>query len=157
MSDNPAVPPDPTVATADWVRPSDPLITLEQDRSVLAWLHGSNQLSPATTGYLSEALLEWALLGLSWPEEAEPTAGPDCDHLQALAQIAERLQQRIVLAQPLSAKFDLGQVGRLLNRAIRCELDPVALQDSLDRELVHAMPWLAGPPAPVVLADDRVL
>jgi hypothetical protein len=157
VSDNSAVPPDPTVATADQEWPSDPLITLEQDRSVLAWLHGSNQLSPATTGYLCEALLEWALLGLTWPEEAEPDAGPDCDHLQALAQIAERLQQRIVLAQPLSAKFDLGRVGRLLNRAIRCELDPVALQDSLDRELVHAMPWLAGPPAPVVLADDRVL
>lgn len=157
MYDTPAVPPHQTVLPADQERPADPLTTLEQDRSVLAWLHGSSQLSAATTGYLCEALLEWALLGLSWPEEAEPAAGPECDHLQALAQIVERLQQRIVLAQPLSAKFDLGRVGRLLNRAIRCELDPAALQDSLDRELVHAMPWLTGPPAPVVLADDRVL
>jgi hypothetical protein len=34
----------------------DPLPPLEHDRSVLAWLHGSEQLSTAATGYVCDAL-----------------------------------------------------------------------------------------------------
>lgn len=70
---------------------------------------------------------------LGWPqEERELVAGPDCDHLQVLVQIVERLTQRIPLAQPVSAKFDLARVGRLLSHAVACQRDPDALQQSLD-------------------------
>jgi hypothetical protein len=157
MSDDPSSPFDPIVSPAEQ-QPADPLPPLEQDRAVLAWLHGSEQLTAAATGHLCEALLEWALIGSSWPqEETEPTAGPDCDHLQVLVQITERLTQRITLVQPLSAKFDLARIGQHLSQAVACQRDPDALQQALDRELVHRMPWLAGPPAPVVYADGRTL
>jgi hypothetical protein len=148
---------DPTIPAPPNQWPGDPMPTLAQDRAVLAWLHGSDQLSADATGYVCEALLEWALLGLAWPQGSEPPAGPDCDHLQVLIQITERLQRRIMLAQPLAAKFDLGRVGRHLSLAVRCQLDPAGLQETLDRESVHRMPWLAGPPPPVVLADGGVL
>jgi hypothetical protein len=156
MTHDPTLPVDPTPPPSDqW---PDPLPPLERDRSVLAWLHGSDQLSAGATGYLCDALLEWALIGLGWPqEEVEPAAGPDCDHLQVLVHITERMTQRIVLAQSVSAKFDLARVGRLLSQAVACQRDPEALQQSLDRELVHRMPWLAGPPQPVVFADGRTL
>lgn len=158
MIDDPLLPFDPTAPPPGQQWPDDPLPSLEQDRSVLAWLHGSDQLSADATGYLCDALLEWALIGLSWPqEEIEPAAGPDCDHLQVLVHISERLTQRITLAQPMSAKFDLARVGRLLSHAVACQRDPDALQQSLDRELVQRMPWLAGPPPPVVFADGRTL
>lgn len=158
MTDDPSLTFDPTVPLPGQQWPEDPLPSLEQDRSVLAWLHGSDQLSAGAIGYLCDAMLEWALTGSSWPqEELEPTAGPDCDHLQVLVQITERLAQRIVLAESVSAKFDLARVGRLLSHAVACQRDPEALQQSLDREMVHRMPWLAGPPAPVVFPDGRML
>lgn len=156
MSDDPSLPFDRTASPADQ-QPADPLPPLEQDRAVLAWLHGSDQLTAAATGHLCEALLEWALIGSSWPQESEPAGGPDCDHLQVLVQITERLAQRVALAQPLSAKFDLAHIGRHLSQAVACQRDPDALQQALDRELVHRMPWLAGPPAPIVYADGRML
>lgn len=156
MSDDQSSPYDPTVSPAEQ-QPADPLPPLERDRAVLAWLHGSDQLTAAATGHLCEALLEWALIGSSWPEESEPTAGPDCDHLQVLVQITERLTQWIALVQPLSAKFDLARIGRHLSQAVACQRDPDALRQALDRELVNRMPWLAGPPPPVVFADGRTL
>lgn len=158
MADDPSLTFDSTVPPPGQQWPHVPLPSLEQDRSVLAWLHGSEQLSAGAIGYLCDALLAGALVGLSWPqEESEPAAGPDCDHVQVLVQITERIAQRIVLAQPVSAKFDLARVGRLLSHAVACQRDPDALQQSLDRELVHRMPWLAGPPAPVVFPDGRTL
>ncbi len=158
MTDDPSLTFVPTVPPPGQPWPDDRLPSLEQDRSVLAWLHGSDQLSAGAIGYLCDALLVGVLVGLSWPQEgSEPAAGPDCDHLQVLVQIAERLTQRIVLAQPVSAKFDLARVGRLLSHAVACQRDPDALQQSLDRELVHRMPWLDGPPAPIVFPDGRTL
>lgn len=157
MSDDPSLPFDPTVPLPDQRPAADPLPPLEQDRAVLAWLHGSDQLTAAATGHLCEALLDWALIGSSWPQESEPVAGPDCDHLQVLVQITERLTQRIALAQPVSVKFDLARLGRHLSHAVACQRDPDGLQQALDRELVHRMPWLAGPPAPVKYADGRML
>ncbi len=109
------------------------------------------------TGYLCDALLQWAMLGEGWPDPAEPAAGPECDHLEVLVQIAERLVRRAVVAQPLSRRFELAGVGWELSNAIRCQRDPQALEDSQWRDTVHRMPWLAGPRAPVLLADGRVL
>lgn len=157
MSDDTSLPFDPATPPPDQRWTGDPLPPLEQDRAVLAWLHSSEQLTAAATGYLCEALLEWALIGSNWPQEREPVAGPDCNHLQVLVQIAERLTQRIALAQPVSVKFDLARVGRHLSLAVACQRDPDGLQQALDRELVHRMPWLAGPPPPVEYADRSVL
>jgi hypothetical protein len=165
-SDHPRFPEDltasidpfgPTVPPAGQQWPSDPPPSLEEDLSVLAWLQCSHALSPEATGYICDALLQWAMLGGSWPDPAEPAAGPDCDHLEALVQITERLVRRAVAAQPLSRRFELADVGRELGNAIRCQRDPQALADSQWRDMVHRMPWLAGPPAPVVLDDGRVL
>jgi hypothetical protein len=150
-------PPEPTAASAGQPWPSDPPPALEQDLAVLAWLQCSHELSAGATGYVCDALLQWAMLGKSWPDPAEPVAGPNCDHLEALVQIAERLVRRAVVAQPLSRRFELARVGRELSNAIRCQRDPQALEDSQWREMVRRMPWLAGPPAPVLLADGRVL
>jgi hypothetical protein len=148
---------DPAAASAGQQWPSDPPPTLEQDLSVLAWLQCSHELSAEATGYVCDALLQWALLGESWPDPAEPVAGADCNHLEVLVQIAERLLRRAVVAQPLSRRFELATVGRELSNAIRCQRDPQALEDSQWRDMVHRMPWLAGPPTPVLLADGRVL
>jgi len=74
-----------------------------------------------------------------------------------LVQITERLMRRAVVAEPLSRRFELAWVGRELGTAIHCQRDPEALARSQWRELVHRQPWLAGPPAPVVLPDGRVL
>ncbi len=147
----------PTDAAAGQPWPSAPPPTVEQDLSVLAWLQCSHELSAEATGYLCDALLQWALLGEGWPDPAEPLAGPVCDHLEVLVQIAERLVRRAVVAQPLSRRFELAGIGRDLSNAIRCQRDPQALEDSQWRDMVHRMPWLAGPPAPVLLADGRVL
>lgn len=158
MTDDPSLTFDRTELPPGRPWPEGPLPSLEQDWSVLAWLHGSDQLSAGAIGYLCDALLVGVFVGLSWPqEESEPAAGPDCDHLQVLVQITERLTQRILLAQPVAAKFDLARVGRLLSHAVACQRDPDALEQSLDRELVHRMPELAGPPAPVVYPDGSML
>lgn len=159
MSDVPSTPDGMSGAPPAGQLP-EPMATLpplEQDRSVLAWLHGSQQLSAAATGYLCDALLEWALAGLPWPEEAAPAASLQRDHLQTLVLIAERLQQRIALTRPASSTLVLGRVGRHLSHAIRCQLDPQGLQASLDREQLHQLPWLASRPSPVGLGDGLVL
>jgi len=142
---------------ADPDTPPGGMPTLAQDRSVLAWLHQSPQLSQATTGYLCDALVEWALLGLPWPDEAEPAPGATGEHLNILRDIIERLLMRIDVTAPVSAALDLGRIGGLLQQALCGEVDPEGLRQSQGRELLHRMPRLADPPAPVVLADGRVL
>lgn len=131
--------------------------SLEQDLALLAWLQSSSNLSAQSTGYICDALLKWAMLGELWPDPVEPRAGSECDHLDLLGQVTERLSWRIHDAQPLARKFDLARIARELSNAIRCQRDPEALQGSLERELVHRMPWLAEAPTPVRLDDGRVL
>ena len=158
MTDNPADLHDPTVPLTDEEWPDDRPPTLAQDLAVLAWLQASHQLSGESTGYICGALLEWVLLGESWPRDpAEPVAGPECDHLEALVQIAERWVGRSVVAVPISRRFEMAMVGRELSYAIRCQRDPQQLADSIEREMLHRMPWLAGPPAPVLSRDGSVL
>jgi hypothetical protein len=120
---------------------------------VLAWLQCSTQLSGEVTGYLCDALLDWALSGRGYPQMGLPEAGPDCDHLLALQQILERFPRRIAEAQTVADKLELGHVGRLLARAYRASWDPQGVQDAFDRELLMAMPWLAAPPAAYRLSD----
>lgn len=150
----PTDPFDPTIPTAGQVWPSDPLPDLEHDREVLSWLQCSPQLSGAVTGYLVDALLDWAVSGRGYPQMAPPDAGPDCDHLQALQQIIERIPQRIAEAPTVADKLELGRAGRMLSRAFWAAWDPQGVQDAIDRELVMAMPWLAGPPASIEIPDD---
>ena len=136
---------------------SDKQPSFAEDLSLLVWLQASGDLTAGTTGYICDALLQWAMLGERWPDPAEPSAGPECDHLDLVEQVAERLSWRIHDAQPLGQKFDLARIARELGNAIRCQRDPEALRGSLERELVHRMPWLEAAPAPVRLADGRVL
>jgi len=144
---------DPTIPPVRRHRPSDPLPDLEHDREVLSWLQCSPQLSSEVKGYLVDALLDWALTGRGYPQMALPDAGPDCDHLQALQQIIERIPQRIAEAETVADKLELGRAGRLLSRAFWAAWDSQGVQDAVDRELVMAMPWLAGPPAPYEVPD----
>jgi len=138
----------PTDAPVGRQWPSDPLPDLERDREVLAWLQCSSQLSGDVTGYLVDALLDWALSGRGYPQMALPDAGPDCDHLQALQQIIERIPQRIAEARTVADKLELGRAGRMLSRALWASWDPEGVKDAHDRELIMAMPWLAGSPEP---------
>ena len=130
-----------------------PLPTLESDREVLAWLQCSTQLGAEVTGHLCDALLDWALVGRGYPRMAPQETGPDCDHLLAFQRIIERFPRRIAEAQTVADKLELGHVGRLLARAYRASWDPQGVQDAFDRELMMAMPWVAGPPAAYRLAD----
>ena len=143
----------PTVPPAGQQWPSDPLPDLEHDREVLSWLQCSPQLNADVKGYLVDALLDWALRGRSYPQMALPDAGPDCDHLQALQQIIERIPQRIAEAQTVADKLELGRAGRMLSRAFCAAWDPQGVQDAIDRELIMAMPWLAGPPGALEVPD----
>lgn len=160
-SDKPGFPDvalDPTVRAAGQQWPSDPPPTLEHDRQVLAWLQCSTELSGDVTGYICDALLDWSLNGgRRYPDEVLPDAGPNCDHLQALKEIVERIPQRIIDADTVAERMELGRAGRLLSRAVWASVDPEAVRDAIGRELVMLMPWLAGPPAPFVLPDGRVL
>ena len=131
--------------------------SLGQDLALLAWLQSSSNLSAQSTGYICDALLQWVMLGEPWPDPIEPLAGPECDHLDLLGQVTERLSWRIHDAQPLARKFDLARIARELANAIRCQRDAEALSGSLEREMVHRMPWLAAAPAPVRLNDGREL
>ena len=70
--------------------PSDEQVSLEQDLAWLAWLQSSPILSSQSTGYICDALLQWAMLGEPWPDPAEPAAGTECDHLELLVQVTER-------------------------------------------------------------------
>jgi len=164
MVDDPATPdicnfqapPDQGIPDGDQRWPSR-APSVEQDVALLAWLQSSPNLSAPSTGYICDALLQWAMLGEPWPDPVEPLAGTECDHLDLLEQVTERFSWRIHDAQPLARKFDLARIARELGNAIRCQRDPEDLRGSLDRELVHRMPWLAAAPAPVQLADGRVL
>jgi hypothetical protein len=147
------VPDDPEVPRSGAPGSPDPLPTLERDREVLAWLQCSTQLSGEVTGYLCDALLDWALSGGGYPQMALPEAGADCDHLLTLQQILERFPRWIAEAETVADKLELGHVGRLLARAYRASWDPQGVQDAFDRELLMAMPWLAAPPTPYLLAD----
>jgi len=146
-------PTDPTVPPVPRQWPSDPLPDLEHDREVLAWLQCSSQLASDVTGYLVDALLDWALTGRGYPQMTLPDDGPDCDHLQALQQIIERIPRRIAEAQTVADKLELGRAGRMLSRALWATWDPQGVQDAHDRELIMALPWLAGPPAPFEVPD----
>ena len=137
--------------------PADGPPSLEQDVALLAWLQTSSNLSAQCTGYICDALLQWAMLVEAWPDPEEPLAGSNCDHLDLLGQITERLSWWVHDAQPLARKFELARIARELGNAIRCQRDPEALRGSLMRELVHCRPWLASAPTPVRLADGRVL
>ena len=136
---------------------SDPMPDLEGDLEVLSWLACSPQLGGVVTGYLVDALAGWALVGRGYPEMAVPDAGPECDHLQALKVIIDRFPQRIIDADGVALKMDLGRLGRLLSRSLWVSWDPQAVRDSIERELVAAMPWVAGLPAPSRFADGGVL
>jgi len=157
VPDHPSTLHGPTVAPAGRPRPAEPLPDLERDREVLSWLQCSPQLSSDVTGYLVDALLDWALTGRGYPQMALPDSGPDGDHLQELQRILERFPRRIAEAKGVAAKLELGRAGRLLACAVWASWDPQGVQDSIDRELVMAMPWLAEPPAPYELPDGRVL
>jgi len=149
---------DPTVPPASEQGPSEPMPPLEHDRQVLAWLQCSPELGAEVTGYICDALLDWSLNGgRPYPDMVLPDAGLRCDHLQALREVIERIPQRIVDAPTVAEKLELGRAGRLLSRASWAAFDPEAVRGSLDRELLMTMPWLAGPPAPYVLPDGRVL
>ena len=141
---------DPTASSVPPARqqwPPDPLPDLEHDRQVLSWLACSSQLDVDIKGHLVDALLAWAMEGRGYPQMAEPDAGPDCDHLQALQQIIGRFSQRIAQAETVAGKLELGRAGRLLQRALWASWDPQGVRDSRDSELLMAMPWLAGAPA----------
>lgn len=66
---------DPSVPRIDQRWPSDHPPSLEQDLALLAWLQSSQNLSSQSTGYICDALLQWAMLGEQWPDPAEPAAG----------------------------------------------------------------------------------
>ncbi len=138
-------------AGQEWL--PDPLPDLEHDREVLSWLQCSPQLNDDVKGYLVDALLAWALTGRGYPQMALPDAGPDCDHLQALGQIIERIPRRIAEAETVADKLELGHAGRLLSRAFRAAWDPQGVQDAIDRERIMAMPWLADPTVPDEVPD----
>lgn len=147
---------DPTVPL-DCDPASDPMPKLESDLEVLSWLACSPRLGGEVTGYLVDALAGWALAGRGYPEMAAPDAGPECDHLQALKVIIDRFPQRIIDADGVALKMDLGRFGRLLSRSYWASWDPQAVRDSIERELTAARPWVAGPPAPSRVPDGGVL
>ena len=157
MPNRPSKPDDPPLSSADQRWPSDPPPTLVQDLSVLAWLENSRtQLSTACSNYLCGALLEWSLLGDLWPDPLEPPAGPDCDHLQALVQLTNRLVRRIPDASTVEARLNLGRIGRELSNAVRAQRDPLGLIESRQRELARRVPRLTGPPPPVGYSGGRL-
>jgi len=137
--------------------PPDPLPHVERDLEVLSWLVCSPQLGGEVTGCLCDALQDWALAGRGYPQMALPEAGPDCDHLQALKVIIDRIPQRIIDADGVADKMDLGRFGRLLSRAFWASWDPQAVRESGDRELLMTRPWLTAPPAPYRLPGGGVL
>ncbi len=68
--------------------------------------------------------------------------------------IIDRFPQRIAQAEGVAGKLELGRAGRLLQRALWASWDPQGVRDAHDRELLTAMPWLAGPPAPFEAPDQ---
>ena len=123
--------------------------SVEQDRQVLAWLQCSEELGSDVTGYMCDALLDWSLHGgRPYPDVAPPAAGPDDDQLQALTEIIERIPRRITEAETVGEKLALGRAGRLLRRAALAAVDPQAVRESIDREVLMTMTKLADRLAP---------
>ena len=131
--------------------------SLEDELAVLVFLECSRQLSPNTAGYVTEALLQWALF--------EPTVSPDpmpppdsrLSHLQVLEQLTARWSGRAQTAASVAGKLAMGRIGRQLTLAVQCERDPQGLSDGLWREDVQRMPWLATPLPPLRYPDGSVL
>ena len=131
--------------------------SLEDELAVLVFLECSRQLSPNTAGYVTEALLQWALF--------EPTVSPDpmpppdsrLSHLEVLDQIATRWSGRSQTAASVAGKLAMGLIGRQLTLAVQCERDPQGLSDALWREDLQRMPWLAEPLPPLRYPDGSVL
>ena len=123
---------NPTVRRPSEQWPSDSLPDREDDLEVLSWLACSPQLGGEVTGYLCDALQNWALAGRGYPPMALPKARPDCDHLQALKVIIERIPQRIIDAAGVAEKMDLGRFGRLLAHAFWASWNPQAVRESVD-------------------------
>ena len=90
-------------------------------------------------------------------DPAEPVASAGEDHLAVLGAIVARLVALGAIVQPLAFRFTLARVGRELAAAVRCQRDPEGLAGAQWREMSHRKPWLTRQPAPVVLADGRVL
>lgn len=131
--------------------------SLEDELAVLVFLECSRQLSSNTAGYVTEALLQWALF--------EPTVSPDpmpppdsrLSHLEVLEQIAVRWSGRSQTVASVAGKLAMGRIGRQLRLAVHCERDPQGLSDALWREDVQRMPWLAEPLPPLRYPDGSVL
>jgi hypothetical protein len=148
----PDAPGDPEVPRSGAPGWPDPLPTLEHDREVLAWLQCSTQLSGEVTGYLCDALLDWALSGRGYPQMGLPEAGPTAITCWPFNR-----------SRAVPAPDRGGPDGRGQARAWSCRpaagqgvpgvLGPAGRSDAFDRELLMAMPWLAAPPAAYRLAD----
>ncbi len=136
------------------LRPDQPLVGLEYELSALLALQSSARLSQGTRGYICDALLLSTVHGWPWPS----TPSPDDENagLPALRRVTNRWTARAASA-PVQLRFQLAQVGRLLQTAICCEQDPNALDRRLHRELLQQHPALGAPPLPYVLPDGRVL
>ena len=149
----PAPAPKPAPGLA--VTPHAP--SLEEELAVLAFLECSHQLAPETTGYITEALLQWAVF--------EPTVSPDpmpprdggLTHPEVLEQITARWSDRSQTAASVASKLALGRIGRQLTLAVQCQRDPQRLSEALWREEVQRMPWLATPLPPLRYPDGSVL
>lgn len=147
---------NPLTADLDDLHDLHDLPELEHDLEVVSWLVCSSQLGGEVTGYLCDALREWAVAGRGYPQMRLPDAGPDCDHLQELKVILDRIPQRIIDAETVAEKMDLGRFGRLLSRAFWASWDPQAVRESAERELLLAL-HLTGPPARYRLPGGGVL
>jgi hypothetical protein len=131
---------------------------LVADLAVVAWLEtAQHQLSEACTDFILVALLDWSAAGQRWPEPTAPTAGPDCDHLDALLTATRRLRQHALHAPPRSGRYQLAALVRGLELAVACQRDPDAVAEEQWRATVRRQPWRADAPAPICLPDGRLL
>ena len=147
----PAAEPAPELA----VTPHPP--SLEEELAVLAFLECSQQLSPETTGYVTEALLQWALFEATVSPDPTPPRDGGLSHLEVLEQIAARWSDRSQSTLSVAGKLALGRIGRQLTLAVQCQRDPRGLSEALWRDDVQRMPWLATPLPPLRYPDGSVL
>lgn len=131
--------------------------SLEDELAVLVFLESSRQLSGNTTGYVTEALLQWALFQPTVSPDPMPPPDSRLSHLEVLEQIAARWSGRSQTAASVAGKLAMGRIGRQLRLAVHCERDPQGLSDALWREDVQRMPWLAEPLPPLRYPDGSVL
>ena len=163
MSEDPSRPPaaqpvlEPVPATTTEPGPEPQLPSLEDELAVLAFLECSRQLSADTTGYVTEALLQWALFEPSVSPDAMPPPEDGVSHLQVLERITAGWSQRSQTAASVAGKLALGRVGRQLLLAVQCQREPNLLSEALWREDVQRMPWLGAPLPPVRYRDGSVL